>query len=124
VSSLGFHDKPAAVCALTALAAGLALLALLALVTACGAGASQPMTTPAAAPAPAPSGSGGAGRLPRPDHVVVVMMENHAYSSIIGDSSAAYLDSLAAQGASFTRSYAVTHPSEPNYLAPITDIFN
>lgn len=118
MSNLGFHDKPAAIPVLTALAAVLALLALLALVTACGAGASQPMTTPGAgAGTSAPSGSGDAGRLPRPDHVVVVMMENHAYSSIIGDPSAAYLNSLAAQGASFTRSYAVTHPSEPNYLA-------
>ena len=117
MSSLGFHDKPAAVRVLTALAAVMALLALLALVTACGADAAQPTTTPAAAPAPSPSGSGAAGRLPRPDHVVIVMMENHAYSSIIGDPSAGYLNSLAAQGASFTRSYAVTHPSEPNYLA-------
>jgi acid phosphatase len=56
-------------------------------------------------------------RLPRPDHVVVVVMENHSYSSIIGSSSAPYINGLAAQGALFTRSYAVTHPSEPNYLA-------
>ena len=116
MSSPGFHDKPAAVRVLTALAAVSALLALSALVTACGAGTSQSMTTPGAT-ASAPTGSNDARRLPRPDHVVVVMMENHAYSSIIGDPSAAYLDSLAAQGASFTRSYAVAHPSEPNYLA-------
>lgn len=44
-------------------------------------------------------------------------MENHSYSSIIGSSSAPYIKDLAAQGASFTHSYAVTHPSEPNYLA-------
>ena len=116
MSSPGFHAKPAAVRVLTALAAVSALLALSALVTACDAGTSQSMTTPGAT-ASAPTGSSDAGRLPRPDHVVVVMMENHAYSSIIGDPSAAYLDSLAAQGASFTRSYAVAHPSEPNYLA-------
>jgi hypothetical protein len=55
--------------------------------------------------------------LPRPGHVVVVMMENHSYSDIIGNPDAPYINSLAAQGASFSRSYAVTHPSEPNYLA-------
>ena len=54
--------------------------------------------------------------LPRPSHVVVVMEENHSYSEIIGSSSAPYLNSLAKQGASFTNSHGVTHPSEPNYL--------
>ncbi len=55
--------------------------------------------------------------LPRPAHVVVVVMENHAYSQIIGNRSAPYLNALAAHAASFTHSYAVAHPSEPNYLA-------
>jgi acid phosphatase len=74
-------------------------------------------------PAPSVSISGGAGtptasgRLPHPAHVVVVVMENHAYSQVISSTSAPYINSLAAQGASFSHSYAVTHPSEPNYLA-------
>jgi len=55
--------------------------------------------------------------VPRPDHVVIVIEENHAYSEIIGNAAAPYLNSLARQGASFTASFAVTHPSEPNYLA-------
>jgi len=55
--------------------------------------------------------------LPRPDHIVIVMEENRAYSDIIGSSDAPYINALAQQGAVFTRSYAVTHPSEPNYLA-------
>jgi hypothetical protein len=56
--------------------------------------------------------------VPRPDHTVVVIMENHSYSDIIGDTTdAPYLNSLAAQGANFTNSFAVTHPSQPNYLA-------
>jgi hypothetical protein len=54
--------------------------------------------------------------LPVPDHVVVVMEENHAYSQIIGSSSAPYINSLANAGALFTQSYAIEHPSEPNYL--------
>lgn len=53
----------------------------------------------------------------RPDHVVVVMMENHSSSDVIGSSAAPYLNSLAGQGASFSHSFAITHPSEPNYVA-------
>jgi hypothetical protein len=52
-----------------------------------------------------------------PDHVLVVMMENHSYSDVIGSSAAPYLNALAGQGASFDHSFAITHPSEPNYLA-------
>jgi hypothetical protein len=55
--------------------------------------------------------------IPRPDHTVVVIMENHAYSDIIGNPSAPYIASLRTAGANFTDSHAVTHPSEPNYLA-------
>ncbi len=55
--------------------------------------------------------------VPTPAHVVVVVMENHAYSQIIGSSSAPYINSLASGGANFTQSFGVTHPSEPNYLA-------
>lgn len=55
--------------------------------------------------------------LPRPDHVVVVIEENHAYPGVIGSSSAPYINSLANSGALFTNSSAITHPSEPNYLA-------
>jgi hypothetical protein len=53
--------------------------------------------------------------LPRPDHVVVVVEENHANSEVIG--KVPYLTQLANSGADFTQSYAVTHPSQPNYLA-------
>ncbi|WP_030234802.1 alkaline phosphatase family protein [Streptomyces sp. NRRL S-350] len=56
--------------------------------------------------------------LPTPDHVVVVVMENHAYSQVIGSSSAPYINNtLKAGGADLTQSYGITHPSEPNYYA-------
>lgn len=61
--------------------------------------------------------SGPAPVLPRPDHVVIVIEENHAYDEIIGNPDAPYINALGARGALFNRSYAVTHPSEPNYLA-------
>jgi hypothetical protein len=55
--------------------------------------------------------------VPTPDHVVVVVMENHAYSQVIGSSSAPYINSLASGGAALTQSYGITHPSQPNYFA-------
>jgi hypothetical protein len=57
-----------------------------------------------------------AGSVPTPDHVVVVVMENHAYGQIIGSSSAPYINSLKSGGAVLTASYAITHPSQPNYF--------
>lgn len=54
--------------------------------------------------------------VPQLDHIVVVIMENHSYSEILGGSSAPYIKSLAATGANMTQSFAVSHPSEPNYL--------
>ncbi|MDP4239392.1 MAG: alkaline phosphatase family protein [Bacteroidota bacterium] len=57
--------------------------------------------------------------LPRPDHIVIVIMENHSFNQIIGSSAAPYINSLANDtlSALFTQSYGVTHPSQPNYLA-------
>ncbi len=54
---------------------------------------------------------------PRAEHVVVVIEENRSFKNIAGAADAAYINQLAEQGALFTRSYAVAHPSEPNYLA-------
>lgn len=55
--------------------------------------------------------------LPHFDHIVVLIEENHGYNEIIGSAQAPYLNALAAQGAVFTNSYAVAHPSQPNYIA-------
>lgn len=52
-----------------------------------------------------------------PDHVVIVIEENHSYSEIVGASEAPYINSLAAKGALLTQSFAIAHPSQPNYLA-------
>jgi phosphatidylinositol-3-phosphatase len=53
----------------------------------------------------------------RPDHVVVVVMENKRYDAVIGHPRTPYISSLAARGANFTSAYGETHPSQPNYLA-------
>lgn len=58
-----------------------------------------------------------AGGVPRPDHIVVVIDENHAQGEIVGSSNAPYITGLSQTGANFTNSHAVAHPSQPNYLA-------
>jgi acid phosphatase len=58
-----------------------------------------------------------ASAVPAFDHIVLVMFENKKYSSINGSSSAPYFNTLASQSAKFTSSFAITHPSQPNYVA-------
>ncbi|HWE92180.1 MAG TPA: alkaline phosphatase family protein [Pseudonocardiaceae bacterium] len=92
------------------------------LITGCSAGNSTvaplpttPTTSTTASTASASTGP--IGSVPKPDHVVVVMEENHSYGDIVGSADAPYLNALAGQGALFTSSFAVAHPSEPNYVA-------
>ena len=73
-------------------------------------------TAHSAPSAAAPAGSARAS-VPAPAHTVIVLLENHSYGEVIGSPQAPYLNQLAARGALFTDSRAVTHPSEPNYLA-------
>ena len=61
-----------------------------------------------------------AAQVPQYDHVVLVMMENHSFTEIIGSASAPYINTIASQGATFTQSFGIEHPSQPNYL----DIFS
>jgi len=55
---------------------------------------------------------------PKPDHIVIVVLENHEYWQIIGSRDAPYINALARDtfSAIFTRSYIIEHPSQPNYL--------
>jgi hypothetical protein len=93
----------------------LALAALACLAAACGQ-AGQPAAGHSGSASAVRSPGARVGRIPAPAHIVVVIMENHSYQDIIGSSGAPYINRLARQGALFTRSYAVTHPSQPNYL--------
>jgi hypothetical protein len=63
------------------------------------------------------SGGRAAGQVPIPDHIVIVIEENHSYNQIIGSASAPFINGLRIQGALLTNSYGITHPSQPNYLA-------
>jgi len=56
--------------------------------------------------------------MPRPEHVVVVIEENHGYAQIMDKQNrASYIHALAKRGVLFTESHGITHPSLPNYLA-------
>jgi hypothetical protein len=94
-----------------------AVLALLVGATGSAPASAQTATPQTSASAVASASSSLVAVVPRPDHVVVVVMENHSYGEIIGSSATPYINSLATAGAMFTASTAITHPSEPNYLA-------
>ncbi len=58
-----------------------------------------------------------------PQHVVVVIEENHSYSQIVGDTTdAPYINNtlIGQGGLLYSGSYSPEHPSQPNYL----DIFS
>jgi hypothetical protein len=55
--------------------------------------------------------------MPRPDHVLIVVMENKDPGEVLNSRQAPYLTALAKEGASFTNAHAETHPSQPNYIA-------
>jgi hypothetical protein len=57
--------------------------------------------------------------IPHLDHVFVVMMENHAYSQILGNPNAKYITSYAATANLATNFFAVGHPSLTNYLETV-----
>jgi acid phosphatase len=53
----------------------------------------------------------------RPQHIIIVIEENHNYEQIIGSSNAPFINQLAKEAAVFTDAHGVAHPSQPNYLA-------
>ncbi len=56
--------------------------------------------------------------VPRPDHVVVLMLENYGYPTIIGNTNAPHINALIndPNTALFTQSFGLYHPSQPNYV--------
>lgn len=98
------------------------LVVVAGLASACGStdGATGATGAPApksGAPAPKSDRAAATTAVPEFDHVLVVMEENHSYSNVIGNSDAPYINSLVDRGASFSDAHAVTHPSQPNYIA-------
>ncbi|HNP99284.1 MAG TPA: acid phosphatase, partial [Bacteroidia bacterium] len=54
--------------------------------------------------------------IPKPDKVVICILENHGYPQVIGSGAAPYINQLAGMGANMVEFYALTHPSQPNYI--------
>ena len=48
------------------------------------------------------------------NHVILVVMENHSYDEV---RTLPYISTLIQNSTTFSQSYAVAHPSQPNYLA-------
>jgi hypothetical protein len=87
--------------------AALALLALLALLAGCG----------KASPGKVSLGAASASPRSRDSRVIVVLLENAEYDEVIGSSSSPYANALARRYGLMTQSFAIGHPSLPNYLA-------
>jgi hypothetical protein len=83
------------------------LLVVPVLALGCGASPGKPLALGALATLPSSRGS----------HVVIVMMENAEYGQVIGSSDAPYVNALARRYGLAAQSFAITHPSLPNYLA-------
>lgn len=75
-----------------------------------GCAQAHPGGTPGAQPA---------SRLPRStsSHVVVIVMENEEDTEVLGNPAAPYANALVRRYGLATQSFAITHPSLPNYLA-------
>ena len=101
----------------TAAACALAVLAGCTTPAAHHAAAPPSSARPAPSPSPSPSPHSRVPPAGAPAHTLIVVLENHNYSQVIGRPSAPFLNGLASRGALFTNSRAITHPSEPNYLA-------
>ena len=56
------------------------------------------------------------GQVPHSDHVVVMMVENHSYSQVIGNTNMPYLNSVIQQYGLATNYDANSHYSIPNYF--------
>lgn len=76
----------------------------------------SPSPTPSSTPSPTPTPSA----IPAADHVILIVLENHAFNQVIGSPFMPYLNSLAAQHSLATNYFADTHPSIGNYFTLTT----
>ncbi|MDQ2992921.1 MAG: alkaline phosphatase family protein, partial [Candidatus Eremiobacteraeota bacterium] len=58
-----------------------------------------------------------AAKVPKFDHIVIIMLENHSQQSVIGNAAAPHISALAKRYAYAAAYHGVTHPSLPNYIA-------
>jgi hypothetical protein len=72
-----------------------------------GSAADKPLAAPPASALPASSAS----------HIAVIVMENKEADEVLGSSQSRYVRALARRYGQATHSYAIRHPSLPNYIA-------
>ncbi len=84
-------------------------------VSSTGPGMPTPSPTPPPSPSPTPPST-----VPAISHVVLVVLENHSFSQVIGSPFMPYLNSLASQHSLAANYFANTHPSIGNYFMLIT----
>jgi hypothetical protein len=72
------------------------------------------ISSPKSQAAAAPSATSAASM---PGPLVVIVLENHSYSQIMGNACCPYLNARASRGRIYANYHAITHPSLPNYLA-------
>ena len=63
-------------------------------------------------PAPSPTTPS----VPQVGHVILLLEENHSYSTVIGNPAMPFLNSLATKGGLATNYFANSHPSIGNYF--------
>ena len=77
-----------------------------------------PLPNRVATPTPRAATPATQGGIPVFDHIVLIMLENQNYSSVIGNNTQMpLLNALASQNVVLSNYFAVTHPSLPNYIA-------
>ena len=59
-------------------------------------------------------------KLPKADHIVIIVEENKSYKDIVGNPDAKYINSLISKGSVATNYRGTSHPSEPNYIEMTT----
>ena len=53
----------------------------------------------------------------KPDHIVIVIEENHDKDQIVGNPNASYINNtLIKDGLYYSNAHGTDHPSQPNYL--------
>jgi len=77
----------------------------------------SPSPAVAAKPAPSPALALTPAAVPRFKHVYLIVLENREYGSIVGNANAPYINALIHRYGLATNYRAVSHPSEPNYIA-------
>ncbi len=78
-----------------------------------------PTLPPEATPTMIPPSPTPSPLVPNFSHVIVIVLENKEFGSVIGNPQMPYFNQLAQENVLLTQYYAVTHPSLPNYLAMI-----